>query len=402
MAANPTLPALDGGANSPGTNRYLLPAISIAGGVVAGLALAVLLRAFFLTVTNWSIQAVHWTVSLLAYYFPSWNSVLEDVHTMSDLPRGFDLGLGGFGGVALLTKGHDIAKALSDVVTRWRSADNEKLITAFLTLTFGFAALGLAVYGVQSLVTQDATPTAGPTFVFDTLDIPAHEVRADTGHFAFYIPFGREGGSASFSLDHASVTLTQSDRRFLGQLGQALNACGREDRPVEVQLEGFASSSLWMTAEAEIKSIVASENLSPSNSCDLAVSGRAAAATSLICIADYKQHQRSDPQAQERIADDIIETAKAFNVYLANRRRAAVESALGLTGSNSRRVVLEGSSWRDHREMEDALSIDDSQPGGSVAVKGILTRSVAMTIINGSTCTRTSVDRVERTSLTLR
>ena len=102
------------------------------------------------------------------------------------------------------------------------------------------------------------------------------------------------------------------------------------------------------------------------------------------------------------ISTEGVEIGKAANVYLANRRRAAVAEILGLRGKASEAVTLDGKPWANHSEMRQAMVIDDSHADGTFRVKGILTRSVAITITDPSDCSISKAEKIAHTALTLR
>jgi hypothetical protein len=380
----------------------LVPALVIILGVLVGIHMAVLVRSYLASITNALIVVVQWSTGLLEHVLPKvWASKLTHLDTIDETAPGFDFGLGAFGAVFLLTQLKEIVATVTELISKWKTADVALLTKAFVGLVLGFAALGLSVYGLKKL----AEPTTSPTFAFDTLAIPPTQVRADGGYTTFYISFPDEGGPPTFTQKaHPSVTVSDGDTKFLKLLGPALALCGR-NKPVELELQGFASGSLWTAAEPALRAMLPRE---------AAASGTAPACNpnspnetdaprnALACITQYKDSERKAVSGPEYLSSDTLEAGKAFNVYLANRRRAAVADILGLRQGSASGIKLNGSPWDNHFLMQQAMAIDDSHADGTFRVKGILTRSVALTITNPSACSVSNVQHVAHTAITFK
>lgn len=375
----------------------LTPAAVIASGVLVGLAVAVLVRSFLVPITNALISVVQGITAGLDFLLP--DILAEKLAALEDIREpaaGFDYGVGAFGAVFLLTKVQDIVATVSELLDKWKTAEPGLLVRSFVSLTIGFGALGLSVYGLEKL----ADPERNPTFVFDALTVPPSRVDATTGHMTFYISFLDEGGPPTFGKGHRSVTVADRDQVFLGKLREAFEVCGSSTKPVRVRLEGFASGSLWTTADYSLQEM-SQGFMSVANrpiACDPAsIDPREAPRRALACISEYKANERALREVGY-LSSDPVETGKAFNVYLANRRREAVARILG----SSEHLKVESSDWPDHFHMQQAIAVDDTRADGTFGVKGILTRSVAVTITDPSSCSRADVERWTQTALVLK
>jgi hypothetical protein len=379
----------------------MVPAIVIALGISIGILTAVLVRSYLSLITNALIVVVQWSTGLLEHMLPhSWADKLTHLEKIDETSPGFDFGLGAFGAVFLLTQTKEIVATVTELISKWKTADVALLAKAFTGLVVGFAALGLSVYGLKKL----AEPTTSPTFAFDAIGIPPSQVRTD-GNTTFYISFLDEGGPPTFTkVTHPSVTVSAGDKKFLQSLKQALVLCGR-DRPVELELRGFASGSLWTTAEPALRAMVPREAApsKPALMCNPnSTNEKDAAANALACLTHYRDSERVAVSSQDYLSSESIETGKAFNVYLANRRRAAVAEILGVQpGSDASKIKLSGDPWDNYFSMQQAIAVDDSQADGTFKVKGILTRSVGLTITDPSACSTSKVKHVSHTVITL-
>lgn len=370
-------------------------------GIIAGIVAAVLIRAFLVSIANALIVAMQWSTDILGPLLPeSWREKLVVLNTVDEASPEVDLGLFAFGATFLFTKIQEIVATVSDLISKWKSAEQALLLKAFFSLMLCFAAVGLSVYGLKHL----ASPAASPTFVFDALSVPANMVYPDTGHFTFYIGFYDEGGVSTFDEEnHGSVTLSERDRDFLRRLREALEVCGQR-RPVEIELKGFASGSLWNAAEPTLKAKMSQRRIAVDStaSCDPnATASTDSLQNALACIHQYRHDEDLNGEPSKRSTEQI-ESAKAFNVYLANRRRAAVGEVLGLQAGRSKGIRFIGKPWENHSEMEKAMAIDDSRANGSFGVKGILTRSVAVTLADPSACGRSNVQHIEHAAIALK
>lgn len=346
--------------------RLTRPAIILVGAALVGLALAILLRTMILPILDTIGNVLSWIVQK----FGSWFSDLQKPPELNR-EKSIDIGITAFGLVVVLSTLKDTHDCVTKVVLKWMSADREVLLPAFSSVVVAFTALGLSVYALGELTNKPPV-----TVAFDAAMIPPAVVDPDKGDVTFYVSFQAEGGRASLTdPKHSSVNLRQLDRDFLERLGQGLRTCTRgseSDKPL-VTTRGFASGSLWTSARSEIEAMLRED---PSN------------ATLATAVETVNTYAENDETRERELA-----FARGFNVYLANKRRAAVVDVLRLHGGEGIRLV--GNDWNSYPDMDNALAIDDRGVGQQAAAAGILTRSVAITIHAGGCSRATRYSRVE-------
>ena len=368
--------------------RYIAPLLLIALAILSGLLAAILARAFLVQITKGFIGVLEGiTPSPQLHLLPnSWRGALVEIQPIDPKAIGFDYGVGAFGAAFLFTKMEELVDSASTLIKQRTTATTSVFWSAFMGLALGFGAVGLSVYGLKAL----GIPPSSSTFVFDALTTPASQVDRHTGYLTFYVSFLDEGRQPTFaSTGHGSVTVTPGDKVFLRHLAEALNACGAAERPVRLTLRGFASGSLWTTAETEVSQMLSRRGIARGalGSCDPNSTDEGNAPRNAVaCIDKYKKAQVGAVDGPGYLSDETTEAAKAFNVYLANRRLAAVAQALGVQEDTRAKVRLDGEPWLSYSQMEAAIAVDDTRANGTFAVKGILTRSVAITITQPAGC----------------
>jgi hypothetical protein len=342
------------------------PALVLALGVITGIIVAIVIRSFLVQILNILVKCEHYIathVSLL--HLPG-----ADPSAPKD-PTKLDLGLTTFGVAVVLATVKETSTAVTGVVKSWMTANVTVLLPAYLSVAVAFAALGLSVYGLQEL----KGPTAGMSIAFNSGNIPPALLEPQTGHVTFYIAFGEEGGAKTFTVpNHLSVTLAPADEQFLKALAKGLSACATAGEPVKIDVSGFASSSLWNTA-GELDALKVED-----------ADQRAELARARIYVQDQIEHP-SDPSDTPAFVP-----AHAFNAYLANRRRQVVINRLGASERSlpvtTAKIEVQNPPWPNFASMQNGLAIDDSRGAGTIATRGILTRSVAITIEDARSCAR--------------
>jgi hypothetical protein len=336
------------------------------GAIVSGVIVAIVLRAFLVQILSFLVNCERYLAAHVA--------ILHIPAVEPSAPKDFtklDLGLTAFGAAVVLATIRETATAVTAVLNSWRTANTTVLITAYLSVSIAFAALGLSVYGLQEL----KGPTAGMSIAFNSGNIPPALLDPQTGHVTFYIAFGEEGGAKTFTLpNHLSVNLSAADEHFLSALAKGLSACATAGEPVKIDVNGFASSSLWNTA-GELDALKVED-----------ADQRTELARARIYVRDQIEHH-PDPSDTPALVP-----AHAFNVYLANRRRQVVINRLGASEPTSpvknAKIEVQNPRWPDFASMQNGLAIDDSRGAGTIATRGILTRSVAITIEDARSCAR--------------
>lgn len=213
---------------------------------------------------------------------------------------------------------------MTKVILRWMDADRAVLLPAFSSVLVAFTALGLSVYAIAELSPKPQSAT----IAFDSAFIPPAVVNSDRGDVTFFVSFLEEGGAVSLTdRQHKSVTLRPSDEDFLGRLSAGLQKCidkGRSRVPT-VSVRGFASGSFWGLAASEL-SVMLRERPNDSFVRE--------------AYAEIGRYARNDAIYKQNAS---LAVARAFNVYLANRRRDAVLSALSTEGGGLN--VLDEGQW---------------------------------------------------------
>jgi len=343
------------------------PALVLLASAMLGIIAAVLCRTFLFQLLDQLVAFVRGVAALIqrltgvaAPEIPTrkWSEV--------------DLGLGALGATVIIATVRETSSAIDELLKGWMNPERSVLAKAGLAVGVAFMALGLSVYGLLEI----KRPVASTAITFQSEKFPLAAMEPATGHLTFFIPFLAEGGEDTFTEpDHASVTVGASDREFLLMLGRALHSCGSPSRPVRISVRGFASSSLWDT-NGELALV------RPADPAQREKLEDAKRAVDQVVSAEGIQHPGSDP---------AIARGHAFNVYLANRRREAVLNELTpnpVTAADpAPTLVVEGGPWTTFEEMQDAIAIDDSKGSpADIPIKGVLTRSVGVTVKDAASC----------------
>jgi hypothetical protein len=335
-----------------------------------GLSVAVLLWTMLNPLLELLAEALTWIVGKLRVWFTNVSDP-PDVKSYKNI----GIGVGAFGVLVVLSTLKDTHQSLTALALKWMKPDRATLLPAFSSVTVAFTALGLSVYGIGEL--SEKRPPA--TIAFDSASIPPAVVSPDSGAVTFYVSFQEEGGRQTLTqAGHESVTLRPSDRDFLQRLAMGLQKCRSGNRIPRLTVRGFASSSYWSGAAGELA------DLEQNNPQDSIIHG---------AVMETTGYAKKDANQ----VDWNLAVARAFNVYLANRRRAAVLDALALPSSGVE--VDTAGLWSSYSEMDNALAIEDRGVTGQAASAGILTRSVAVSITDPAACSR--APQFARVELTL-
>ena len=301
-----------------------------------------------------------------------------------DIP-GLDLSFGVLGGSILVTTIRESISQLAKVVAVWATASHETLVSASAAILLSFFGLGISVFGINKLNLHGEDLTLS----YDSAVIPPVAVDPEHGAMTFFVSFGKEGGLDTIrDPTSTSVVLGDRDAIFLRDLGNALRACHnlKSASLPKVLLRGFASSTPWRDAKMELETLERDP--------DPVTAGKAAAVLNeLRRIVQATKEAGIQPDAS---LDEQRQYWKAFNVYLANTRAAAVKVALdgsaGTSGATTQRDMdVEVQTRSYDRDIEQDLAIADR---GMVTVgkdRGILTRTAAVTIANAGDCSKNGI-----------
>jgi hypothetical protein len=340
------------------------PLLVLVAAVLAGLVLAILLKSAMQPMFKALGEVLAWLVLKLQRWVPNLDPV-------AGLDRKIDIGIGAFGLVVVLSVLKDTHESITRVLLSWRKADRSILLPAFSTVTVAFAALGLSVYGIGGI-----TASSSPLISLDAAIIPPAVVNPEKGDVTFFVSFLDEGGRDSM-LDpgHMSIQLRATDKEFLERLASGLSRCSAKGDSAAPSLfvRGFASSSLWTTASTELEAM-----------------SRGPGANDAIRNA-YDELQQYASKDDTRSRD--LAVARAFNVYLANKRRSAVVDVLRQNGGAN--LIADKGIWDSYPAMDNAIAIEDRGIGDTAAAAGILTRSVAITIDAGGCSRANKYSRIE-------
>jgi hypothetical protein len=340
------------------------PLLVLVAAVLAGLVLAILLKSAMQPMFKGLGEMLAWLVLKLQRWVPN-------LDPPAGLDRKIDIGIGAFGLVVVLSVLKDTHESINKVLLSWRKADRSVLVPAFSSVTVAFAALGLSVYAIGGI-----TASTSPLISLDAAIIPPAIVNPEKGDVTFFVSFADEGGRDSL-LDpgHKSIQLRATDKEFLERLASGLSRCSIKGDSAAPSLfvRGFASSSLWTTASAELDAM-------------------------------YKHSTENDPirtahdevrkyALKDNTRSPDLAAARAFNVYLANKRRSAVVDVLRQNGSAD--LIVDKGIWDSYPAMDNAIAIEDRGIGDTAAAAGILTRSVAITIDAGGCSRANKYSRIE-------
>lgn len=363
--------------------RMLRPLVVIFAAIAVGAISAIALKHFFALIMK---SSFYFLGEVADFMNRVGNTKVFDAPKMPDgAPQAIDLGLAGIGVAALLAKIDDISGALHSLSDKWLSPDSVLLWSVFRKVAIAICGIALGIYGIKAITDKNTT-----TLSIDAAALTPMTINSQTGHLTFYFSFMGNGRIESF--DEAkektenSVTLAPRDKAFLNVLTSGLVSCGTTDRPVKVRLKGFASSTLATGMRSSLRqSLQAAPGAGKAESIcnqkdDKIGTDVEEMSTALGCLDFYN---KENPMENNDEAD-----GRAFNVYLANRRSAEVAREMtSYQAFNPEKVKIAREVWQKIETMEDAIAIDDrGAQDAKFRVRGILNRSVAVTIEDAGSC----------------
>jgi len=234
------------------------------------------------------------------------------------------------------------------LLLRWIRTGVGEGLSAFASFMF------LLVVTLAAALLSGSSPPVGPPVVTRSeapivlfVNAAAHDRLSKVGHESvFLIPFFHEAGGCSTSDDRfmKGAELDDSTKEFIGKLAKGLLHCARADRPVKLEVRGFASSKQF--------------------------------------------DEKCGPAESERLNKEIANArARAVVDEFAAAEDAARKADQSLSDQSlSGRVFVEPIIWADFDAMKTDQRWNDESAGKYSHERAVLTRRAELRVVDSGDC----------------